>query len=80
MQNKFNKLSGIDWELPINNIDEIEKALWLINTNKTQGTAFMTEFGLITCSHVLDKNYRKITNFCEPNKEYSYTVVAENET
>jgi len=42
---------------PPSNLDLIKKALWILESDGSQGTAFVLEdIGLITCAHVLGKN------------------------
>lgn len=42
---------------PPSNLDLIRKALWVLESDGSQGTAFVLEdIGLITCAHVLGKN------------------------
>jgi RNA-directed DNA polymerase len=54
----------------------IKRALWVIESDSTQGTAFVVErYGLVTCSHVVGEN-AFIFSAEEPTTRYRVTKVA----
>lgn len=59
----------------VQNIDLVRKALWVIESDVTQGTGFLLNgYGLITCAHVLGPNAFAF----QPNsaKKYDFTIAA----
>jgi RNA-directed DNA polymerase len=56
----------------------IRTALWVYESDSTQGTAFMLEqFGLVTCAHVLGEQHY-VYNAVDPSKKYPASVVRQD--
>lgn len=56
----------------------IKAALWVYESDSTQGTAFMLEqYGLVTCAHVLGEQHY-VYNAADPLKKYNATVVRQD--
>ena len=56
----------------------IKTALWVYESESTQGTAFMLEqYGLVTCAHVLGEQHC-VYKAMEPLKKYKATVVRQD--
>lgn len=64
---------------PADNRELIERALWIVESETQQGTAFMLKgYGLITCSHLLDSAcyaYKAES----PDKHFPVKIIAKGE-
>ena len=80
LQNQFNDAVGVAERIPTDAQEEIENAIWIIESGGEQGTGFMLkDHGLVSCNHVVKNDEIIVYKSHDVSTKYPATVLSRDE-